>query len=154
MRYDCAGFNQKSAWNRRRLGALSIRLTGAGIDTETGRKRSVRNSAAGARDNESAPSVFYFKTANGRPWSGTAGVIRADSPPHSERWQRVGTELRRPYRLIHDQRRKKSVLIVNLDGVTGRSGDISPIERDVCSRSEARIGRRRDERRRSQARCG
>lgn len=78
--------------------------------------------------------------------AGTTGAISASTPPHSERWQRAGVELRCGCRLIHNQWRRKSVLIVDLDCVTDGSCDIAPVEGDVCPGCEARVGRRRKQR--------
>jgi hypothetical protein len=66
-------------------------------------------------------------------------TISADAPPHPDGWQGAGAELRCCYRLIHNQRRKKSVLIIDLDCVTDSSGDVAPVECDVCTRREARV---------------
>ena len=96
---------------------------------------------------ESYLSVSYFKPASGRPLAGTAGTISADAPPHPECWQSAGAELRCCYRLIHNQRRRKSVLIIDLDCVTDSSCDIAPVKCDVCPGREARVGGRRKQRR-------
>jgi len=80
--------------------------------------------------------VFYFKTASRRPRPRTSAIIRTDAPPHPECWQCAGAKLRNGCCLIHNQRRRKSVLIVDLDRVAGRRRDVAPIEGDVCPRRE------------------
>src|SRR5262249_61468751 len=78
------------------------------------------------------------------PGPGIPSAFGGDPPPHPECWQCAGAELRYSHRLIHDEWRRKSVLIVDLDRVIGRSGDVAPVERNVCSWREARVCSRTD----------
>ena len=95
-------------------------------------------------------SVLNFEPTNGGPVSrGTGGVVGADTPPHGCGRQRAGAELRGGNGLIHNQGRRERIRVVDLDGVARRPGDITPIECDVCSRREPRVGGRTNEGRRS-----
>ena len=128
------------------------------MNREFSRKRPISENSGALvfRSAQPQPQAVSFLFQTGEPPTKAlnAAVIRADAPPHPECWQRAGAELRGRYGLIQNQWRRKIILIVNLDGVTRRSGDVAPIKCDVCSRREARVGRRTDERRCSKARCG
>ena len=86
-------------------------------------------------------SILYLKPAGGRPSAGVARcVVRTRTPPHGQRGQSAATELRRGHTPIYDGR-GEGVLVVDLNAVIGRAGDVAPIKGDVCSRRETRICR-------------
>ena len=52
--------------------------------------------------------------------------------------------------MIDEPRRRESVVVIDLNGVTGRAADITPIEGDVLARREAGIVGRADQARSGQ----
>ena len=101
-------------------------------------------------DHDGEMLLFHLEAPGRRPTARSAGGrVGTHPPPHPDRRQCAGGELRRGRILIHP-RRGERVRVVNLDRVTRGATDVRPVEGDARAGTEPRVRSGADERRRWQ----